>query len=227
MKPGYSIIKSLLSILVIVSLVQCNSSSKQKEQSVVNREQNIDENLIFDGRTLDGWEITQFGTQGAVFVSDGKIILDFGDGCTGITSTKDIPKMDYEVTLDARRTSGYDFFCGMTFPVNNSYCTLIVGGWGGSVVGLSNINGEDASNNETKVLKKFENGIWYTIKLKVTSNSIEASIDNEKLIHYVYKEGELSIRNEVNLSTPLGICSWKTSAELRSLKLKKLETLAP
>ena len=226
MKSTNTLFKFLFFLLVTVSLMQCNNSSKQKEQPVENNEQTIDMNSIFDGKTLDGWEITQFATQGSVYVSDGKILLDFGDGCTGITSTKDIPKIDYEVTLDARRTSGSDFFCGMTFPVNDDFCSLIVGGWGGLVVGLSNINGEDADNNETKVLKKFETDVWYSIKLKVTTNNIEGWIDNEKLVDYAYKEGELGIRHDVNLSTPLGICSWRTSAELRNIKLKRLETLA-
>ena len=226
MKPVLTLSKLLLFFIVTVSFIQCNQSSKQKNQEILpkqNSEQIIDKYSIFDGKTLEGWEVTQFGTQGLVSVSDGKIILEFGDGCTGITSTKDVPKINYELTLEARRVSGNDFFSGITFPVNDSFCSLIVGGWGGSVVGLSNINGEDASNNETKVLKTFKIDTWYTIKLKVTSESIEAWIDNEKLVDYSYEEDELSVRNEVNLSKPLGICSWMTTAELRNIRLEQLK----
>lgn len=226
MKPVLTLSKLLLFFIVTVSFIQCNQSSKQKNQEILpkqNSEQIIDKYSIFDGKTLEGWEVTQFGTQGLVSVSDGKIILEFGDGCTGITSTKDVPKINYELTLEAQRVSGNDFFSGITFPVNDSFCSLIVGGWGGSVVGLSNINGEDASNNETKVLKTFKIDTWYTIKLKVTSESIEAWIDNEKLVDYSYEEDELSVRNEVNLSKPLGICSWMTTAELRNIRLEQLK----
>ena len=226
MKPVLTLSKLLLFFIVTVSFIQCNQSSKQQKQEILpkqNSEQIIDKYSIFDGKTLEGWEVTQFGTQGLVSVSDGKIILEFGDGCTGITSTKDVPKINYELTLEARRVSGNDFFSGITFPVNDSFCSLIVGGWGGSVVGLSNINGEDASNNETKVLKTFKIDTWYTIKLKVTSESIEAWIDNEKLVDYSYEEDELSVRNEVNLSKPLGICSWMTTAELRNIRLEQLK----
>ena len=226
MKPVLTLSKLLLFFIVTVSFIQCNQSPKQKNQEILpkqNSEQIIDKYSIFDGKTLEGWEVTQFGTQGLVSVSDGKIILEFGDGCTGITSTKDVPKINYELILEARRISGNDFFSGITFPVNDSFCSLIVGGWGGSVVGLSNINGEDASNNETKVLKTFKIDTWYTIKLKVTSESIEAWIDNEKLVDYSYEEDELSVRNEVNLSKPLGICSWMTTAELRNIRLEQLK----
>ena len=228
MKPIYTILKQIFLLLIIALFMQCTHSSNQSKQEEKPNENNLEqmhENSIFDGKTLDGWVITQFGTQGAVFVSEGKIVLEFGDGCTGVTSTREVPKMNYEVTLDARKTSGNDFFCGITFPVNESFCSLIVGGWGGSVVGLSNIDGIDADNNETRVLKKFENDVWYTINLRVTQSNIEAWIDNEKLVNYAYKEGELGLRNEVNLSTPLGICSFRTTAELRNISLKELDTL--
>jgi len=227
MKPIYISVKQIFLLLIIALFTHCTNYTKQTKQEEIpydNNLEQIDINSIFDGETLSGWEITQFGTEGPVSVSDGKIVLGFGDGCTGITSTIDIPKMNYEITLDARRTSGNDFFCGMTFPISDSFCSLIVGGWGGSVVGLSNINEEDAANNETKVLKTFENNTWYTIRLRVTPKIIEAWIDNEKLVDYAYKEDELSIRNEMSLSKPLGICSWKTGAELQNIRLEQLDT---
>ncbi len=225
MRPIYSIVKQIFILFSILLFTHCTNPSnenKQEEMSNENNLEQIDKNSIFDGKTLDGWKITQFGPQGAVYVSDGKIVLDFGDGCTGITSTRDIPTMNYEITLDAQRASGNDFFCGLTFPVNDSFCSLIVGGWGGSVVGLSDINEESAANNETRAVKDFENNTWYTIKLRVTPDKIEAWIDNEKMVDYAYEESALSIRNDVNLSKPLGICSWKTEAELRNIRLEEL-----
>ena len=228
MRTLYTTTKHVLFILLIAQFTHCtnspNRTKEEEEATPENSMQHIDKTSIFDGKTLDGWKVTQFGTQGPVSISNGNIVLDFGDGCTGITSTRDVPKMNYEVTLDARRTSGNDFFCGLTFPVNDQFCSLIVGGWGGTVVGLSNIDGKDAANNQTKTSKQFDNKTWYTIKLGVTPEKIEAWIDNEKLIDYIYKDDELSIRREVSLSKPLGICSWKTSAELRNINLKELES---
>ena len=60
---------------------------------------------------------------------------------TGIRSTAVIPKSNYEIRLEAKRTDGNDFFCGLTFPVQEGFATLIVGGWGGGVTGISNIDG--------------------------------------------------------------------------------------
>ena len=48
-------------------------------------------------------------------VEDGRIVLAAGDPMTGITTTrKDLPKTDYELTYEAMRTSGGDFFAAAT-----------------------------------------------------------------------------------------------------------------
>lgn len=180
-----------------------------------------DADILFDGKTLEGWKITEFGTEGPVHVTDGSIMLGFGDGCTGVTLERDFPVMDYEVYVEAMKVSGNDFFCGMTFPVNDTHCSLIVGGWGGPVVGLSTIDGLDASDNQTKILKNFERNIWYRIRLKVSQEKIEAWIDEEKVVDFVTTGHKLSIRPEVNLSRPFGIASWNTTAALRNIMVQK------
>lgn len=213
--------------LMAAMLIYCSNSKNQQKSDNLQEDdviQIIYESSLFDGKTLNDWKITEFGTQGPVLVSDRKIILNYGDGCTGITWGQDFPKMDYEVTLEARKTSGNDFFCGMTFPVNDEFCSLIVGGWGGPVVGLSNIDGKDAANNETKLLKRFDKEVWYEIKLKVSPQKIEAWVDDEKLVDFDYAGHKLSIRPEVNLSKPFGICSWNTTAELRNIRLGKIRS---
>ena len=215
---------SILFLFLAVFLINCSGNkSKQEKQTPVKviTLKPVDGTYLFDGNTLNGWEVTQFGPQGPVDVYDGKIILNYGDGCTGVTWTKDFPKVNYEVNLEARKTSGNDFFCGMTFPVNDEYCSLIVGGWGGPVVGLSCIDGVDASENSTYILKRFDKDVWYKIKLKVNDQKIEAWIDGEKLVDFSYKGHELYVRPEVELSKPFGICSWITTAELRNILLKE------
>ena len=178
---------------------------------------------LFNGKTLDGWEITDFGTQGGVTVEKGTIVLGMGDGCTGITLKKDFPEINYEVTLEAEKIDGDDFFCGMTFPVGKNSCTLIVGGWGGTVVGLSSIDGLDASENETGRLKKFSHNRWYKIRLRVTKKLIQAWIDGQKMVDLPIEGRKLSIRSEVELSQPFGIASWKTTAALRNICVGKIK----
>jgi hypothetical protein len=178
---------------------------------------------LFDGKTLAGWKETKFGTGGQIEAIDGRIVLNMGDGCTGITIDGEFPTMDYEVSLEAMRVEGGDFFCGMTFPVGESPCSFIVGGWGGPVVGLSSIDGEDASRNETTKRMKFKTGEWYPIRLKVTKEKIEAWIDKEQVVDFKTEGKKLTIRPEVALSKPFGLCAYSTTAALKNIKVRKLK----
>jgi hypothetical protein len=212
----------IVSYLLVIAAVTISCSSGHTLPKKIEIAHSIDSGFLFDGKTLDGWEITDFGPQGAVYVSGDKIILGMGDGCTGVTWKKDFPTVEYEITLEAMRVDGNDFFCGMTFPVGKDPCTLIVGGWGGTVVGLSSINGMDASENELMTIRQFEKDRWYKIRLMVTGQTIEAWIDDEKVVDFTIGTNTLSIRPEVELSKPFGIASWRTTAAIRNIKLRKL-----
>ncbi len=209
--------------LIVLVFTGCRSGHKENKIAEKKISEVSDSTLIFDGKSLDGWEITNFGPQGPVSVSGGRIILGMGDGCTGITWTRDFPSYNYIVTLEAMRVQGNDFFCGMTFPVDEKFCTLIVGGWGGTVVGLSSINKMDASENETTSLRRFEKERWYRICLLVKPDTIKAFIDDEKVVDFTINEKEISIRPEVQLSKPFGIASWNTTAALRNIRVGRID----
>ncbi|MCI0747210.1 MAG: DUF1080 domain-containing protein [Verrucomicrobia subdivision 3 bacterium] len=176
---------------------------------------------LFDGKSLKGWRISDFAGRGEVRVDDGKLVLEMGT-MTGVTYTNPIPTMNYEISLEAMRVDGTDFFCALTFPVGNDPCSLIVGGWGGGVVGLSSLDGQDAANNETTQYMNFEKGRWYRIRLRVIPDRIQAWIDEEKAIDADTKDRRISIRIEVEESRPLGIASWSTTAALRNIQLRRL-----
>ena len=176
---------------------------------------------LFDGKTLNGWTMTDFAGRGDVRVDAGQILLEMGV-MTGITWTNPILRMNYEVELDAMRVEGSDFFCGLTFPVGEAPCSLIVGGWGGGVVGLSSLDGEDAANNETTQYMNFERGRWYHIRLRVLPTKIQAWIDEDKVVDVVTTDRRISIRSEVELSRPLGIATWSTTGALRHIRIRPL-----
>jgi hypothetical protein len=182
---------------------------------------------LFDGKTLAGWTATDFGGEGKVRIDDGRILMERGEPATGITITDDafkkLPKIDYEITLEAMRVDGGDFFCGLTFPVNDDPCSLIVGGWGGGVVGLSSLNGSDASENETTTFRTFDNNKWYRIRLRVAKDAIDGWIDDEKQFHVNLDEVSVSIRFEVEPSRPLGFSCWNTTAALKNIVVKPLD----
>jgi len=217
---------SRISILIVTLLVLFGCTNTQKKRNA-EKSQNENKNGIslFDGETLKGWKVTSFGTEGPVQVTDGKIVLGMGEGLTGITWTGDFPRMNYEISLDAMKISGNDFFCGITFPFDSTFCSFIVGGWGGPVIGLSTIDGRDASENSTKTLKRIDKDVWYHIRLKVTSEKIEAWIDGEKVVDFNTEGHIIYIRPEVSLSQPFGIASWITTAALKNIQLIKPEDI--
>jgi hypothetical protein len=127
------------------------------------------------------------------------------------------------VALDAMRVMGSDFFCGLTVPVGTNCCSLIVGGWGGSLIGISSLNGMDASENETTKFSNFESGRWYRIRLRVTEKRIQAWIDKEKLMDVDTTDKRISVRpGDIELSQPIGVAAWQTASALREIKFRQV-----
>jgi hypothetical protein len=185
-------------------------------------EHNIGENnLPVDGKTTEtaGWVESDFDGKGEVKVENGTVTLGKGNDMTGIRWTGPVAKMNYEISLEAKRVDGSDFFCGLTFPYGDNPCSFIAGGWGGTVVGISSLDFQDAYNNETCKFKKFENNKWYAIRVKITPNYIQAWIDDEQFVKVKTTGREIGIRSEVEKSRPLGVATWRTTAAIRNVNL--------
>jgi hypothetical protein len=178
---------------------------------------------LFDGKSLAGWKATEFGGEGKVAVDKGAVVMEQGNDMTGITyAKKDFPRMNYEVALEGKKLLGNDFFCTTTFPVGDKYCSLVVGGWGGTVVGLSSINFRDASENETATYQTFKRDQWYRIRIRVTKERIQAWIDQKKVVDFDTKDTKLSIRIECDPCRPFGIATWRTTGAVRGIRVRML-----
>jgi len=180
---------------------------------------------LFDGRTLDGWRKTPFYGVDKIDVraADGAIVLPTGNALSGVTSTRDdLPKIDYELSYEAKRIDGQDFFAAATFPVGDGFVTLINGGWGGNITGLSCLDGADASENETTQSYTYKNKTWYKFRVRVTDQAVRCAVDDKELIAVDVSNRHLSTRVQVRASEPLGFATWETAGAVRNIQIRPL-----
>jgi hypothetical protein len=178
---------------------------------------------LFDGKTLAGWKAPKSGGEGKVYAKDGTIVMDRGDSMTGIVWTGKPPKTNFEITLEGMRLEGNDFFCTTTFPVGDSECSFVAGGWGGGVIGLSCVDHNDASENATSRFHEFKNQQWYKLRVRVTDAKIEVWLDGEQVVDQDRKEHKFNVRLECDDYRPLGICTWNTKGAVRNIRLRELK----
>lgn len=179
---------------------------------------------LFDGVALGAWRPINFGGEGPIAVEDGAIVLGRGDPLTGIVWSAALPLAgDYELALEAMRVDGSDFFCALTFPVGGGFASLIVGGWGGGLVGVSSIDGRDASENETTTVRSFTSSRWYAVRVQVTAARLRAFLDDDPVVDVPVRGRRFSVRPEVELSRPLGVAAYNTRAALRAIRWRPLD----
>jgi len=203
------------------------AKSDQKRKAASKTAKPGDPNLfvLFDGKDLGQWEKTRFGGEGDVFVNEGGN-LEFGFGAimTGVNWSGKVPATsNYEISLEAMKLDGNDFFCALTFPVKQSHASFIVGGWGGGIVGISCVDDLNASENETMNIEGFEDDVWYKIRVKVTDDKLEAWIDDNQMVDLELKDRKISLLpGDIELSVPIGIASYTTRAQYRNIQWRNL-----
>lgn len=228
------ILHRLVAVAGVVALASVGGSARAQTPAaspVPNVTTTKTAQSLFDGKTLKGWMPSGFEGEGPVKVETsfrggpGAIVVEAGTTLSGVTWTNgsSLPRTNYEISLEAMKLKGGDFFCGLTFPVGKSACTFVVGGWGGMVVGISSVDYADASDNETTQGMDFKDNRWYRIRVRVTDEKIEAWIDQEKMVDLETKGHRIMLRpGDIQKSLPLGIATYMTSAALRDIRLLRL-----
>jgi len=184
---------------------------------------------LFNGPRLDGWRIAPFDGGGAVnTLSNGIVSCGIGDPLTGIAYTNAIPTMNYELSLEAMRAEGSDFFIALTIPVETNFCTVIIGGWGGCLCGVSSVDYTDASENQWSEAIKFENNRWYTLRVRVTPGVLQIFLNDDLYrarIDFLDSK-RLSLRpGDIDKTKPLGLATYNTRALWRNFTLTPITPL--
>ena len=133
-----------------------------------------------------------------------------------------LPRTNYTLRWQARRTLGDDFFCSWLVPVGDDVCSLVVGGWGGGVIGLSSLDGMDAGENQTTAFHKFDDAVWYDFALTVTPTRLVFAINGEDQFEVDPSQHQVTTRVEMEPLAPLGIATYLSTGELRAIRLERL-----
>lgn len=190
----------------------------------------------------DHWEECEFGGDGEITIKDGVIKLEFGQPLTGVRwngpfegdqptdenkaqndgKSEPLPRDNYEIRWECRRDRGHDFPCAFTFPIADSYASLVMGGWGGGITGLSSIDGQDASDNNTTMFKHYDDGKWYSARVRVETEKITVWIDGVEMFDHERKNHQFGIRFEMDPCTPMGIANFECDSQIRNIQLRRL-----
>ena len=134
-----------------------------------------------------------------------------------------LPRTNYRLTWQARRTLGSDFFSTVLFPVGEDVCSVVVGGWGGGVIGLSSLDGVDAVENSTTEFMRFEKDRWYDFVLEVRPHTVLFKIDGTEMFEIDPTEYQVTTRVEMEPLGSFGLATFQTSGEFRNLRLYRLK----
>jgi len=169
----------------------------------------------------DEWEQVSGGT---LEVGE-ELSIGWGESLTNVRWKGEVPIAPFELELKAKRVNGTDFFCAVTFPARGveECVTLIVGGWGGSLVGISSIDGKDASENDAQKIHIFEADVWYQVRLVRDGEKLMVWIDGEKLIDIDTTGKILSLRQGgIEECAPFGLATWQTTARIKDIRWRGL-----
>jgi hypothetical protein len=166
-------------------------------------------------------------------VKDGILIVPAGKPMTlarfSQWQARQLPVTHYTLTFQAKRHAGDDFFAAMTFPCGSlqTCLTLMLGGWGGDLCGISSLDGKDASENEQRSSQTFRPDHWHDFRLEVRPDTLQVWMDERRIVNASLTGRTLSLRpGDIELCAPFGFASYWTEGHIRQLSLTPLTSAA-
>ncbi|MBK8093937.1 MAG: hypothetical protein IPK32_18695 [Verrucomicrobiaceae bacterium] len=198
-------------LILLVLLTHCDKPAAKRQWR------------LFDAPHAAAWKSAGVVGEGKSALVDGELTLSTGEPMTCMRmeafQAPAFPTQRYRIEFETMRTEGADFFGSLTFPVRGrDHLTLILGGWGGSLVGLSSIDGEDASNNSTRGNLDFVNGRWYRVKIELRDEEVQVWIDGRLYVNTNLRGREASLRpGDIESCRPLGFATYLSACRVRGL----------
>jgi len=173
------------------------------------------------------WKAAGIPDEGVVSITESEITLQAGQPMTGVRfeawNTAKVPRMRYSIEFEAMRVEGNDFFGTVTFPVGDPHVSLVIGGWGGTLVGISSIDDMDASENGTTGNAYFKNNDWHRVRIEVRDDDLRAWINDKIFVNVSTKGHKLGLRpGDIEKCAPFGFASYATQARIRGVVVQRL-----
>lgn len=206
------------SLLVLISLLLTGCHERQPQTW-----------RLLEAPWLSQWRGAEIAGEGSIAIAANEISLGPGQPMTGvrIAAWQDLklPLTDYAIEFEAQRVEGQDIFAGLTFPVRriDACATLVIGGWGGGLVGISSIDGLNANENSTRGEHAFRNGQWYRFRLEVRDDELKGWLDDRLIINASIKGRTISLRpGQIEQCAPFGLATYLTTGRVRQLTVREL-----
>ena len=173
------------------------------------------------------WQAAGIPEEGTVTIKDGEITLNAGQPMTGSRfeawDSAKLPHSRYAIEYEAMRVEGNDFFGTVTFPVNETHVSLIIGGWGGTLVGISSLDDLDASENTTTGNAFFKNNEWHKVRIEVRDDDLRVWINGKLFVNVSTKGRKLGLRaGDIEKCVPFGFTTYATRARVRGVVVRRL-----
>jgi hypothetical protein len=175
------------------------------------------------------WRPASIPDEGTLTVTKGEITMENGLPMTGCKFTAwqeaGLPKTNYSINYEAMRLDGDDIFAMCTFPVGShqAHATFVIGGWGGTLTGISSIDFKDASENSTRAEQRFGNGVWHRVRIEVRPDDLRAWVNDRPVVNVSIKGRKVSLRpGFIDHCLPFGFATWNSVGKVRAVIIETL-----
>jgi len=176
------------------------------------------------------WQQAGIPDEGAISVEKGELTVRTGlpmSGCKfAAWDEQGLPGTNYAITYEAMRVEGDDIFGMCTFPVAShaAHATFVIGGWGGTLTGISSIDFKDASENSTRAEQRFENGTWHRVRIEVRPDDLRAWVNDRLVVNVSIKGRSVTLRpGFIDHCLPFGFATWNTVGRVRAVVVETLK----